>query len=76
MDYHFEAQQVIDALRDPRITRVLELVIRDQAIEKNFRQMKEQGFLSRVAIERLAEEFCLSEEQIRTIVYHKRDNRG
>ena len=65
-----ELQKVVEAMHDPRVLRVLALAERDQRIRRLFRQRKKEEKAYEV-IRRLSEEFFLSEEHIRTIVYRK-----
>ena len=65
-----ELQKVVEAMHDPRVLRVLALAERDQRIRRLFGQRKKEEKAYEV-IRRLSEEFFLSEEHIRTIVYRK-----
>ena len=61
---------VVEAMQDPRVVRALELAERDQRIRKLFRKRKVLEKACHVIMQ-LSEEFFLSEEHIRTIVYRK-----
>jgi hypothetical protein len=66
----FEVRRVVEALLDERVQRSLALALRDAQIRRQFRQLRREMTVA-LAVERLAEGFCLSEERIRTIVYRK-----
>lgn len=66
-----EAWLVIEALQDHRVLRSLELALRDREILQGFRRLRGEGRRVHEAVLSLAEQFCLSEERIRTIVYRK-----
>jgi len=63
-------RRMVEVMHDPRVIRILELAERDHRIRRLFRQRKKEE-KAYVVIEQLSEEFFLSEEHIRTIVYRK-----
>ena len=62
--------EVIEALHDKRVIRSLELALWDARIRRQFRRLRHEMTVA-AAVEGLADEYCLSEERIRTIVYQK-----
>lgn len=74
MDYRDDARHVLDALQDPRVARALERAVRDLQIRAHFDQLRQKGVRVADAVEQLADEFFLSEERIRAIVYNKDDD--
>ena len=63
--------EVIEALHDDRVIQTLELALRDARIRRRFRQLRREMTVLD-ACETLAEEFCLSPERIKSIVYQRR----
>lgn len=64
--------EVIEALRDERVLRAMELSARDRQIGRAFRQQRRQGAKVEAVVGKLAEEYFLSREHIRSIVYRKK----
>jgi uncharacterized protein YecA (UPF0149 family) len=73
MDHPFDARKIQEALQDPRVAHALEKAFRDRQIKASYKSMRERGVRVADAVERLAEEYLLSEERIRSIVYNKND---
>lgn len=71
MDHPLDARKVLEALQDPRVAHALEKAYRDRQIRASYKSMRERGVRVADAVEQLAEEFLLSEERIRSIVYNK-----
>ena len=65
--------EIIEALHDVRVTRTLELALRDTRIRRRFRQLRREMTVID-ACEVLAEEFYLSPERVKSIVYDRRHN--
>ena len=66
----YELAEVMEALRDELVVNALEMALRDAQIRRWFRRLRRELTVA-AAVERLADEFCLSEERIRVIVYRK-----
>ncbi len=67
--------EVIEALHDARVIRTLELALRDARIRRRFRQLRKDMTVMD-ACEMLAEEFYLSPERVKSIVYDRRRTDG
>ena len=63
--------EFIEALHDVRVTRMLELALRDTRIRRRFRRLRRDQTVMD-ACEMLAEEFHLSPERVKSIVYDRR----
>ncbi len=63
--------EFIEALHDVRVIQTLELALRDARIRRRFRQLRKDMTVMD-ACEMLADEFCLSPERVKSIVYRKR----
>ena len=63
--------EIIEALHDVRVTRMLELALRDTRIRRRFRRLRREMTVLD-ACEVLAEEFHLSPERVKSIVYDRR----
>ncbi len=62
--------EIMEALHDVRVIRALELALRDARIRRQFRRLcKDMTVMD--ACEALAEEFYLSPERVKSIVYQK-----
>ena len=62
--------EVIEALHDARVIRTLELALRDARIRRRFQQLR-RSMTVVDACEILSDEFFLSAERIRSIVYQR-----
>ena len=62
--------EVIEALNDVRVIRTLELALRDARIRRRFHRLRRELTVLD-ACETVAEEFHLSPERVKSIVYHK-----
>ncbi len=62
--------EIIEALQDVRVIRALELALRNARIRRRFRQLRREMTVMD-ACEALAEEFYLSPERVKSIVYQK-----
>ena len=62
--------EIMEALHDVRVIRALELALRDARIRRRFRQLRKEMTVMD-ACEILAEEFYLSTERVKSIVYHR-----
>ncbi len=71
MNFPADAQRLLEAFKDPRVLRVMEIVLRDNAIRSDFEALRRSGAPVRDLVEQLSERYCLSEDHIRTIVYLK-----
>ena len=58
--------EVIEALHDPRVIRMLELALRDARIRRRFQRLRREMTVLD-ACETLAEEFYLSPERVKSI---------
>lgn len=68
----FEVQHLVEAMQDPRVQRALRMAMRDRAIARRVEEVRrDEGVGIGEAIVRVAEEVCLSEEHVRSIVYRK-----
>ena len=65
-------QIVTELLEDERFRSALALSVRDVLMCEGFRQMRREGLRSGEAITRIADQYCLSEERVRTVVYTRR----
>ena len=63
--------EIIEALHDVRVIRALELALRDARIRRRFQRLRKEMTVLE-ACEMLAEEFYLSPERVKSIVYRKR----
>ncbi len=61
----------IEALHDARVLRMLELALRNTRIRRRFRRLRREMTVLD-ACEALSEEFCLSPERVKSIVYDRR----
>ena len=66
----YERAELIEALRDGRVLNALVIALRDAQIRRRFLQLRREMTVAET-VERLANEFHLSEERVRTIVYRK-----
>lgn len=66
----YELAELIEAMHDKRVSNALEIALRDARIRRRFRRLRGETTVA-AAVERLADDFCLSEERIRAIVYRK-----
>lgn len=66
--------EVVEALHDVRVIQTLELALRDARIRRRFRQLRKDMTVME-ACEMLAEEFYLSPERVKSIVYDRRHPR-
>ena len=62
--------EIIEALHDVRVIRALELALRDARIRRQCRRLRKDMTVMD-ACEALAEEFYLSPERVKSIVYQK-----
>lgn len=62
--------EIIEALNDVRVIQSLELALQDARIRRRFRQLRTDMTVLD-ACETLAEEFYLSPERVKSIVYRK-----
>ena len=62
--------EVVEALHDARVIRMLELALRDAQIRRHFRRLRKDKTVMD-ACELLAEEYFLSPERVKSIVYRK-----
>ena len=62
--------EIIEALHDVRVIRALELALRDARIRRRFQRLRKDMTVMD-ACEALAEEFYLSPERVKSIVYQK-----
>ena len=67
--------EVIEALNDPRVIRMLELALRDARIRRRFQRLRREMTVLD-ACETLAEEFYLSPERVKSIAYDRRRDEG
>ncbi len=63
--------EFIEALYDARVIRTLELALRDARIRRRFQRLRREMTVLD-ACEALSEEFYLSPERAKSIVYHHR----
>ena len=66
----YERAEQLEALHDGRVLNALEIALRDARIRRRFRTQRARRPVGEV-IDRLAEDFFLIEERVRTIVYRK-----
>ncbi len=66
-----ELEEIMEALRDTRVISKLELALRDARIRRRFRRLRRVKTVLE-ACEALSEEFYLSPERIKSIVYDRR----
>lgn len=71
MGVTYQVGDFIEAMHDQRVARSLDLALRDAAIRRLVRQRRRNGETVDVAVLAVAEQFSLSEERIRAIVYRK-----
>jgi len=69
-DRPYDLRHVIAAMHDVRVQRALRIALRDAEILRSFRKRKAKERPG-VILTELAEEYGLSEEHIRSIVYRK-----
>ena len=67
--------EVIEALHDVRVIQTLELALRDARIRRRFRQLRKDMTVME-ACETLSEEFYLSPERVKSIVYARQRTTG